>query len=295
MTSGRITWAGTVGVVMLAMLASGAMAAPRKKGDKKPAPAPEAKAAEKPAPAPATPPPEHKPAEVKPAVDDPAVPPPAEKRRMVGILDVRVDGVPDEIKAQFERGLEEQLDTKIYWLSSRAQMRERMKFSTKWTEGCLVGGCLAELRTQTSAELVLLAAFNGSGTSFGHVVTIVRTDNGRVLSQESGRCEVCTVNEAMAEATLVTMRLLNAVPDALPDEAGDHSVAMDLVATQSKQQLAELHRGERRRGIALTLIGLAVAGGGIAAYVLQDKPDYALAIAGVGGGLLVGGVVVLTF
>jgi len=284
-----------MGVAMLAMLAGSAVAAPKKKGDKKPAPTTEAKAPEKPAPAPPPPPPEGKAPEAKPAADDVTAPPPPEKRRMVGILDVRVDGVPDEIKAQFERGLEEQLDTKVYWLSSRAQMRERMKFSTKWTEGCLVGGCLAELRTQTSAELVLLAAFNGSGTSFGHVVTIVRTDNGRVLSQESGRCEVCTVNEAMAEATLATLRLLNAVPDRLPDEAGDHSVAMDLAANQSKEQLATSHRVTRRRGLVLTLLGLAVAGGGIATYVLQDKPGYALAITGAGGGLLLGGVVVLTF
>ncbi len=214
---------------------------------------------------------------------------------MVGILDVRVDGVPTEIKAQFERGLEEQLDTKVYWLSSRAQMRDRMKFSTRWTEGCLIGACLAELRTQTSAELVLLAAFNGSGTSFGHVVTIVRTDTGRVLSQESGRCEVCTVNEAMAEATLATLRLLNAVPDTLPDEAGDQSVAMDLAANASRAQLGDVHKSVRRRGITLALIGLAVAGGGLAAYVLDDKPSYALAITAAGGGLLFGGVVVLTF
>ena len=270
-----------VGIATLALLAGVVSAAP-KKGEKKPAPVPEA-----PAPVP----------EVKPAVvpDDPSLPPPPEKRRMVGILDVRVDGVPNEIKAQFERGLEEQLDTKIYWVSSRAQMRERMKFSTKWTEGCLVGDCLAELRTQTRAELVLLAAFNGSGTSFGHVVTIVRTDNGRVLSQESGRCEVCTVNEAMTEATLATMRLLNAVPDKLPDEAGDHSVAMDLVAATSKTALSAVHGSVRRRGIALTVVGLVAAGAGIATYVLQDKPAYAVAITAAGGGLLLGGVVVLTF
>ncbi|MDB4960593.1 MAG: hypothetical protein JWP01_592 [Myxococcales bacterium] len=214
---------------------------------------------------------------------------------MVGILDVRVDGVPDEVKIAFERGLEEQLDTKVYWLSSRAQMHDRMKFSTRWTEGCLVGSCLAELRAQTSAELVLLAAFNGSGTSFGHVVTIVRTDNGRVLSQESGRCEVCTVQEAMTEATLATLQLLNAVPDKLPDEAGDQSVAMDLVTSASRARLADAHRDIRRRGIAMTLIGLAVAGGGLATYLITDKPDYALAVTAAGGGLLLGGVVVLTF
>jgi len=286
-----------VAVATLAMLASVTWAAPKKKGDKKPPPAPaEAKPVEKPAPAPAPPPPPPPPQVVPaPKADDPSQPPPPEKRRMVGILDVRVDGVPDEIKQHFERGLEEQLDTKIYWLSSRAQMRERMKFSTKWTEGCLVGACLAELRTQTQAELVLLAAFNGSGTSFGHVVTIVRTDNGRVLSQESGRCEVCTVNEAMAEATLATMRLLSAVPDKLPDEAGDHSTAMDLVVTKAKADIDASAKSFRRLGITLTLVGVAVAAGGLATYMLQDKPDYALAITAAGGGLLLGGVVVLTF
>jgi len=282
-----------VGIATLALLASAVSAAPKKKSEKK-VPVTATKAPETPAPSPQPPPPELVPA-ARVVVDDPSQPPPPEKRRMVGILDVRVDGVPDETKAQFERGLEDQLDTKVYWLSSRAQMRERMKFSTKWTEGCLVGECLAELRTQTSAELVLLAAFNGSGTSFGHVVTIVRTDNGRVLSQESGRCEVCTVNEAMAEATLATMRLLNAVPDKLPDEAGDHSVAMDLAANASRTELTETHRSVRRRGIALTVIGLAIAGGGLATYVLKDKPDYAVAITAAGGGLLLGGVVVLTF
>lgn len=229
------------------------------------------------------------------AAPDPGSPPPPEKRRMVGILDVRVDGVPDEIKAAFERGLEEQLDTKIYWLSTRAQMRDRMKFSTRWTEGCIVGACLAELRAQTSAELVLLAAFNGSGTSFGHVVTLVRTDNGRVLAQESGRCEVCTVNEAMAEATLATMRLLSAVPDVLPDEADEQSAALDVAVAKANAQVAREHKRSRRRGVVLTLVGLAAAGAGLATYFAGDKPDWALAVAAGGGGLTLGGVVVLTF
>lgn len=273
----RVTRGAAVGFATLAVLASVVSAGP-KKSIRAPAAAGGGE-----------------PANPRTATDAPSQPLWPEKRRMVGILDVRVDGVPNEIKAQFERGLEEQLDTRIYWLSSRAQMRERMKFSTKWTEGCLIGDCLAELRTQTSAELVLLAAFNGSGTSFGHVVTLVRTDTGRVLSQESGRCEVCTVNEAMAEATLATLRLLNAVPDKLPDEAGDQSVAMDLAANASRAQLSDAHRSVRRRGITLALIGLAVAGGGLAAYVLDDKPDYALAITAAGGGLLFSGVVVLTF
>lgn len=217
------------------------------------------------------------------------------QRRMVGILDVRVDGVPADVKAEFERGLESQLDTNTYWVSSRQQVRERMRFSTKWAEGCLVGDCLAEVRTQTGAELVLLAALNGSGTSFGYVITLVRTDNGRVLAQESNRCDVCTVKEAMTEATLATIRLLNAVPDTLPDEAANQGAAIDIAVGKLVRRMRRDERSWNRRGLALTLTGIAVAAAGTALYLLDGEQDYALGIAAAGGGLAVAGVVVLTF
>lgn len=226
----------------------------------------------------------------------PSAPPAAiEKRRTVGILDVRVDGVADDVRAQFERGLEQQLDTNHYWLSSRSQMRERMKFSTKWTEGCLVGPCLSDVKVQTNAELVLLAALSGSGTSFGYAVTLVRTDTGKVVAQEASRCDVCTVNEAMTEATLTTIRLLNGVPEPLPDEAGDQGAAIDVAVAPVRHQVEVVRRHTSHLGIALTVVGLAAAGAGIAAYYAADQPTYSYVIAGVGGGLTAGGVVVLTF
>ena len=54
-----------------------------------------------------------------------------------------------------------------------------MANSTKWTEGCVVGACLREVETQTGADLVLLAALTGAGTSFGYVVTLVRDRHRR--------------------------------------------------------------------------------------------------------------------
>lgn len=215
---------------------------------------------------------------------------------MVGILDVRVEGVSMDIKAKFEQQLEQQLDTNQYWLSNRAQMRERMKFSTKWTEGCLVGECLAEVRTQTRAELVLLAALSGSGTSFGYVVTLVRTDTGRVLAQKSERCDVCTINEAMTEATLATIALLNEIPNQLPDDAALRATAMKTLVSVNKRELDERRRHKKRIGMALTITGLAVGiGGAAAAYFLMDHPKWAIGVAAGGAGLATGGVVVLTF
>jgi hypothetical protein len=222
-------------------------------------------------------------------------PGPADNRRIVGILEVRVDGVPDEVKERFQRGLEDQLDTKHYWLASRAHVKQMMMRSTRWTEGCVVGPCLAEVRAQTGAELVLLAALTGSGTSFGYVVTLVRTDTGRVLQQESDRCDVCTVNEAMTQATLATTGLLNNVPDKLPDEAADQSATLDLAVGKVKRELAERDRHSRRVGTVLTAVGVAVAIGGLALYLVDDQPTYGAVTAGMGGALAAGGIVVLTF
>jgi hypothetical protein len=232
-----------------------------------------------------------------PAPDGPGVrlrPAAADSRRIVGILEVRVDGVPDDVKESFQRGIEEKFDAKRYWLTNRARMKQMMMGSTRWTEGCLVGQCLAEVRTQTGADLVLLAALTGAGTSFGYVVTLVRTDTGRVLRQSSERCDVCTVNEAMSRAMRATVDLLDKVPDKLPDEAAEQSATVDAAVGKVQRQLAARDRRNSRLGIALAVVGLAAAVGGGALYA-QNEQTYAAMIMAGGGAALASGVVVLTF
>ena len=56
---------------------------------------------------------------------------PNDRRRIVGILDVRVDGVPKEIAEQFEAGLEEQLDSNAYWIAPRARIHKMMESLAK--------------------------------------------------------------------------------------------------------------------------------------------------------------------
>ncbi len=219
----------------------------------------------------------------------------ADDRRIIGILEVRVDGVPDDVKESFQRGLEDRLDTRHYRLISRARMKQLMMRSMKWTEGCLIGGCLAEVRAQSGAELVLLAALTGSGTSFGYVVTLVRTDSGRVLTQASDHCEVCTVSEAMTRATESTMHLLDSVPEHLPDEAAEQGATMALAVGKVSRQLAVQDQRTTRVATALTVVGLAAAAGGLAVYLLQGQPGYAAMTAVGGGALAASGIVVLTF
>jgi hypothetical protein len=264
-------------VVVLAT-SSTAIAGPRPK----PAPDKPATTAEK-VPAPSA---DNKPTPARPIAGD--------KRRIVGILDVRVDGVPKETAAQFQVDLEKQLDSRSYWIAPRSRMHEMMANSTRWTDGCLVGPCLTEIHAQTRADLVLLAAISGSDTSFGFVVTLMRTDSGRVLSQAAERCDVCTVSEALTNATLAAVRLLTEVPDELPDEAAELRAATRDVAAKDGAH-TQTRRRHRSVGLATLLTGLAVAGAGTALYFAADKPDYALATAAVGGGLTLGGVIALTF
>ena len=220
---------------------------------------------------------------------------PADNRRIVGILEVRVEGLPDEVKESFQRDLEDQFDTKHYWLANRAYMKQRLLRSTKWTEGCVIGACLAEVRVKTGAELVLLAALTGAGTSFGYVVTLVRTDTGRVLQQDAERCEVCTVSEAIAKATLATVGLLNNVPDKLPDEAAEQGAAIDVAVGKVSRELAAHDRHTTRLGIVLTAVGVAIAAGGAVLYELDHRSRFAAPTAIGGGALAAGGLVVLTF
>jgi hypothetical protein len=172
-------------------------------------------------------------------------------------------------------------------------MHEMMSNSTKWTEGCVIGSCLGEVRRQTQAELVLLAALTGSGTSFGYVVTLVRTDNGRVLAQESERCDVCSVSEAVKNATQATVKILNAVPDTLPDENKAQADQLAAVSQKADKDVAEAKHHPHAVATGILITGLAIAAGGAGVYFANK--DAGIGMAAAGGGLAFGGVLALTF
>jgi hypothetical protein len=247
--------------------------------------------------APASAGPEH-PAAAAPAPDSAGAgerPGPADRRRTVSLLDVRIEGLPEDVKDSFRHQLEEQIDTKRYWLADREYMRRLLLPSTKWTDGCLVGRCLAAIRT-SGAELVLLVALSGSGTSFGYVVTLIRTDTGHVIDQESDRCDVCRVNEVIRSATLAAVDLLNKAPDQLSDEAAEQAARVDRAIGPLQGAIVERDHHATRIGIALLAIGLVGAITGGALYLVDDsRPSYALATATGGLAMATGGVVVLTF
>ncbi len=257
-------------LALLVMLAGTALAGPSR--PKQPPP---------PAPAPAAEPPQP----TMPGANDP--------RKIIGILDVRIDGAPPEIGAQFQKDLDAQVDPKHYFLAPRVLTHEIMANSTRWTEGCVVGPCLQELRRQTRAAIVLLASLTGSGTSFGWVITLVRTDSGNVLSQRAERCDVCTVDEALRNATRAAVDLLSAIPETLPDE---HPKPLpEPPAEASDDRIAALHHARKVTAVGVLVAGIVAAAAGTAVYYAENHSTAGLAIAGAGAGLLVGGIVTLTF
>jgi hypothetical protein len=214
-------------------------------------------------------------------------------KRIVGILELDVQGVPAEIAAQFETNLAAQVNLKHFWVAPRKRLHALMANSTHWTEGCLVGKCLREVKVQTGADLVLLAALTGSGTSFGYVVTLVRTDTGNVLDQKQDRCDVCTVNEALQAATAATVKLLNDVPEKLPDAGASARVAQAVRGDDHRPAAHASH--DKALGVTLAIVGLVAGGVGAALYSMKDHKDSGIAAIAAGGGLAASGVLVLTF
>jgi hypothetical protein len=281
-----------VHLVLGLAIAFAGTASAKNPGKKPPAPKKDPKPpVEAPPPEPPPPPPPAEPA------GEPQ-PKPGDKRRSIAVLEVKLgEGVPSEVSSQFAKELDALIDRKMYWVAYPHHVHDLMGNSTKWTEGCVVGSCLHEVRAQTGADVVLLAALTGSGTSFGSVITLVRTDNGRVLSQEIKRCDVCTISEAVKTATQTAIAQLSSIPETLPDETAVTRDAVESTRTQLEAKIDRLERDSHHMGTGLVLLisGLAAVGAGIALYELENHASYGLAAAGLGGGLALGGVVVLTF
>jgi hypothetical protein len=226
---------------------------------------------------------------------EPAPPPlPGAKdpRMIIAVLDVRIDGAPPDVGAQFQKALDAQVDPKHFFVAARSQIHEIMASSTRWTDGCDVGPCLQELRNRTRASIALLASLTGSGTSFAWVITLARTDSGNVVSQRAERCDVCTVDEALRNATRAALDLLSAVPEPLPDE---HPAAPRDDAQPLEAKIAAMHHIRATTGIGLLVAGVAAAAAGTAVYYAENHSSVGLGVGGVGAGLLVGSLVTFTF
>jgi hypothetical protein len=197
---------------------------------------------------------------------------PSKVKQIVGILEVRVDGVSPTVAERFEQSLEEGLSSGEMQVAPRKRMREMLAGGT-WSEGCVFGPCLAEVERQTGAAFVVVAYFQGRGSSYRFVVSLVDTGTGAVRDQVADRCEVCTLTEALDAASLSTIGLVHGAA-----AAGAPAPRLHRILAPPRRRMVD-RRAARRT--ALFLIGTAVIAGGVGALFLARDRD-ALGYAGIG-------------
>jgi len=121
---------------------------------------------------------------------------------------------------------------------------------------------------------VLLAAPQAaSGRASAYVVTLIRTDTGQVIDQESDRCDVCRVNEVIRGATLAAVDLLNKAPEPAGGRGPpSRPRKVDRAIRPSRASSWSADHHATRIGIALLAIGLVGAITGAALVPGRRQP-----------------------
>ena len=214
-------------------------------------------------------------------------PAPGERRIIVGILDVRFDGMSKSAETEFERQLESVMTDAArerFWIATRRRMEAMLAGSTGWMKGCATGPCMKVVRSQTRAELALTVYLQGFGTTYRYLITLIRTDTGAVVDQRTESCAACTQSEAITQATTAILELVLGAPN--PDQVKDPSVPDPAEENARMRAKARIETAKRRNNrTALVLLGLGAVAGGIGGYALSRDED---AIGGPALGLAAG-------
>jgi hypothetical protein len=204
---------------------------------------------------------------------------------IVGLLDVRADGVSDVVKATFSEAVEEGLaGADDFQPASNVRMRQMLAAST-WSAGCIVGPCLAEVRAQTDAGYVVNAAVTGTGESYRFTITLIETGKGEVVRQMSETCPACTVEDLASAATLATIELINSVD---VNEPAPADPALEVAGL--RRRVHRHARMVRRTGVLVVGMGLLTAAGALY-FIHKDDLDVGYPLLGATAGLAVSGAV----
>jgi hypothetical protein len=215
----------------------------------------------------------------------------AEDPQVVGLLDVRGTDVDAAVLDKFTHAVEDGLGgSDELTPATLARMREALSRS-QWNPDCVVGPCLDEVREQTGAQIVAIAALTAIGQTYRYTITLLDTGTGHVLAQVSEDCVACTVEDVMSSATMATIALLNGAGETRTPE--EIQPPASLAQVQALERRVGDHKRTIRRG-GLLVIGAALLAGGAAAYFLSEERDeVGYPLAGAAGGLAASGAVML--
>ncbi len=204
---------------------------------------------------------------------------------LIGLLDVRVEGVSDTAAEVFTKQIEESLGIAGLKVASRARLREYLA-GTAWNAACLFGSCLKELKTHAGVSRVIEATLVSIGPSYHYTITLLDTATGTIVRQTSITCDVCTVDEAFSDAALEVVQLIT-------NPSGDITAPL-VDGPGGGDQPGNLVARRRTRRAALAFLGAAVVAGAGGLY-LYSRDEDRLGAAGVGaaGAFAVAGVTCL--
>jgi len=216
---------------------------------------------------------------------------------VVGVLHVSTVGVSERAAEEFERSLEEGLKLHGFRVDNRAKIQEYLVDSA-FIAGCLFGPCLRTIWQVTKARvpLVLVARIEGQGSSYRFLISLLDTATGAPTAQIPTKCTVCTVEEAIAAATLAVVELVAGTGDArVLDPRGATGKAQSDKEAEGSRSRAE--RGQSLRRVAYLLWGAGAATGAAAAALLSgdSSRNTGWALAGTGAGLVIGGTTLFLF
>ena len=215
---------------------------------------------------------------------------PARADEIVGVLQLEIQGVSETAAEKFESSIEEGLTGTGYRVAPRQRLRKMLEQSS-YIDGCHFGACLTEVYRNTKGKLVLVARITSLGPSYSFVVSLIDTRTGLPASQVANVCEVCTLEEAIATATLAVIELVTKTPIDVAEPTEVVPPPVDLAAIER----ARNRRGKRAaRRTALFFIGAAVVAGGAGAYFLvEDDHRIGYPVMAAGGALAVAGTTFL--
>ena len=202
----------------------------------------------------------------------------AEKQDPVGLLEVATRGVSETTGDTFEQGMERALAAVEVPVVRSKLLREKMG-ARDFVRGCTFGPCLREVGRATGLKRLLVARIEGAGKSYSVVVSLIETEEGRLVSQVAQSCPVCTVDEAIATAT-------QAVVELITRREGEARSGKEVVAVPHEgDRIASKKKHVRRTGLVFAATGAAalVAGALLAAGDSDAGPPL------VGGGVALAG------
>ena len=210
----------------------------------------------------------------------------------VGILHVAVDGVSETAAEMLENSLEDGLGNAGFLVAKQKDMAAKLEQSD-YFEGCLFGPCLNTVYEVTGVRLLLVARITGLGQRYSIVVTLIDARTGVPTSQATDRCEVCTVDEAVATASMTVIGLVTGagdtqVIDASIGPTGDGAGAAEVPERETELQAKFARRGTAMRRGAWLLLGAAAVAGGVSVFgFLNDDTDLGAPAAAAAGAFAV--------